>query len=200
VVFGSMGGEALSYHDLLPRNMRSSLGAQGWEYLELGRFWMYLLIIGMILWVAIIFRGLRPRLAVESPGNLPCLFLCCALSLPAFYAVGLLAHTQTTFAIGDFWRFWVVHLWVEDFLELFTTMLVALMFVLMGIVSERFATRLIYFDVMLYSVGGVVGTLHHCYFSGGPAVEVALAAFFSAAEVIPLPPLSGECRCYRRVR
>ena len=153
---------------------------------------MYLLIIGMVLWVVIIYRGLRPRLAVESRGNLPWLFLYSSLSIPAFYAVGLLTHTQTPFAIGDFWRFWVVHLWVEDFLELFTTMLVALIFVLMGIVSERFATRLIYFDVMLYSVGGVVGTLHHCYFSGGPAVEMALGAFFSAAEVIPLTLLTVE--------
>ena len=192
VVFGSLGGEYLSYHGLLPRGLRSFFGAQGWEYLELGRFWMYLLIVGMVLWVVIIYRGLRPRLAVESRGNLPWLFLYSSLSIPAFYAVGLLTHTQSTFAIGDFWRFWVVHLWVEDFLELFTTMLVALIFVLMGIVSERFATRLIYFDVMLYSVGGVVGTLHHCYFSGGPAVEMALGAFFSAAEVIPLTLLTVE--------
>ena len=192
VVFGSLGGEYLSYHGLLPRGLRVFFGAQGWEYLELGRFWMYLLIVGMVLWVAIIYRGLLPRLAVESRGNLPWLFLYSSLSIPAFYAVGLLTHTQSPFAIGDFWRFWVVHLWVEDFLELFTTMLVALIFVLMGIVSERFATRLIYFDVMLYSVGGVVGTLHHCYFSGGPAVEMALGAFFSAAEVIPLTLLTVE--------
>ncbi len=192
VVFGSLGGEYLSYHNLLPRGQRAFFGAQGWEYLDLGRFWMYLLIVGMLLWVAIIYRGLKPRLNVESRGNLPWLFLYSALSIPAFYAVGLLTHTRSTFAIGDFWRFWVVHLWVEDFLELFTTMLVALIFVLMGIVSERFATRLIYFDVMLYSIGGVVGTLHHCYFSGGPAVEMALGAFFSAAEVIPLTLLTVE--------
>lgn len=192
VVFGSLGGEFLSFHDLLPRNLRSFFGAQGWEYLDLGRFWMYLLIVGMVLWVAIIYRGLRPRLDVESRGNLPWLFLYSSLSIPAFYAVGLLTHTQSTFAIGDFWRFWVVHLWVEDFLELFTTMLVAMIFVLMGIVSERFATRLIYFEAILYSVGGMVGTLHHCYFSGGPAVEMALGAFFSAGEVIPLTLLTVE--------
>jgi nitric oxide reductase subunit B len=192
VVFGSLGGEYLSYHGLLPRAQRALLGAQGWEYLELGRFWMYLLILGMVLWLAIVYRGLSPRLATESRGNLPWLFLYSAFSIPIFYAVGLLTHTQSAFAIGDFWRFWVVHLWVEDFLELFTTMLVALIFVLMGIVSERFATRLIYFDIMLYSVGGVVGTLHHCYFSGGPAVEMALGAFFSAAEVIPLTLLTVE--------
>lgn len=192
VVFGSLGGEYLSYHGLLPRGQRAFLGAQGWEYLDLGRFWMYLLIVGMVLWLAIIYRGLRPRLGTESRGNLPWLFLYSALSIPAFYAVGLLTNTRSTFAIGDFWRFWVVHLWVEDFLELFTTMLVALIFVLMGIVSERFATRLIYFDILLYSVGGVVGTLHHCYFSGGPAVEMSLGAFFSAAEVIPLTLLTVE--------
>ena len=192
VVFGSLGGELLSYHNQLPRSLRSVFGAQRWEYLELGSFWMYLLIIGMILWVVIVYRGLVPRLVIESRGNLPWLFLYSSLSIPAFYAIGLLTHTQSTFAIGDFWRFWVVHLWVEDFLELFTTMLVALIFVLMGIVSERFATRLIYFDVMLYSIGGVVGTLHHCYFSGGPAVEMALGAFFSAAEVIPLTLLTVE--------
>jgi len=192
VVFGSLGGEYLSYHDRLPRGLRSFFGAQGWEYLELGRFWMYLLIVGLVLWLVIIYRGLVPRLKAESRGNLPWLFLYSSLSIPAFYAVGLLTHTQSTFAIGDFWRFWVVHLWVEDFLELFTTMLVALIFVLMGIVSERFATRLIYFDVMLYSIGGVVGTLHHCYFSGGPAVGMALGAFFSAAEVIPLTLLTVE--------
>ena len=157
----------------------------------MGRFWMYLLIVGMVLWVVIIYRGLRPRLVVESRGNLPWFFLYSSLSIPGFYAVGLLTHTQTPFAIGDFWRFWVVHLWVEDFLELFTTMLVALIFVLMGIVSERFATRLIYLDVMLYSIGGVVGTLHHCYFSGGPAVEMALGAFFSRPK-IPLTLLTVE--------
>jgi nitric oxide reductase subunit B len=192
VVFGSLGGELLSIHGMLPRAARPFFGAQGWEYIDLGRFWMYLLIVGLLLWIVIIYRGLRTRLAVESRGNLPWLFLYSSLSIPAFYAVGLMTRTQSTFAIGDFWRFWVVHLWVEDFLELFTTMLVANVFVLLGIVSERFATRLIYFDLILYSVGGVVGTMHHNYFSGGPAVQMALGAFFSAAEVIPLTLLTVE--------
>jgi nitric oxide reductase subunit B len=192
VVFGSLGGEALSIHGQLDGDARPTFGAQGWEYIDLGRFWMVLLVVGLLLWIVIIYRGLRPRLAVESRGNLPWLFLYSSLTIPAFYAVGLLAHTRGTFAVVDFWRFWVVHLWVEDFLELFTTMLVAYIFVLLGIVSERFATRLIYFDVILYSCGGVIGTMHHNYFSGGPAVQMALGAFFSAAEVIPLTLLTVE--------
>jgi nitric oxide reductase subunit B len=192
VVVGSLVGEAASYKGWLPPGVKPLLGAQGWEYLDLGRLWQVLLVLGMLLWCVILFRGLRGRLAGDSPGNLPYLFFYSALTIPLFYAVGLLNHTHTNFAIADFWRFWVVHLWVEDFLELFTTIMVAYIFVLLGVVSERTATRVIYFDALLYSVGGVVGTMHHLYFSGTPAIHMALGAFFSAGEVIPLTFLTVE--------
>jgi nitric oxide reductase subunit B len=192
VVIGSMVGEALSYHGVLRGGARPMVGAQGWEYLDLGRFWMYLLIAGMLIWLVILFRGLRSRLESESRGNLPWLFFYSAISIPLFYSAGLLTQTRGTFAIADFWRFWVVHLWVEDFLELFTTIMVAVIFVQLGVVSEKVATRVIYFDAILYSVGGVVGTMHHLYFSGTPAVHMALGAFFSAMEVIPLTFLTVE--------
>jgi nitric oxide reductase subunit B len=117
-----------------------------------------LLIVGLVLWIVILGRGLWGKLKTESPGNLPSLFFYSALSIPLFYAVGLLCHTKADFAIMDFWRFWVVHLWVEDFLELFTTIMVAYIFVLLGVVSEKTATRVVYFDIILYSFGGVVGT------------------------------------------
>jgi nitric oxide reductase subunit B len=120
------------------------------------------------------------------------IFFFSVLSIPAFYAVGLLAHPGHHFTTTDFWRFWVVHLWVEDFLELFTTILVVYVFVLLGVVHERIALRVIYLDVILYSAGGIVGTMHHVYFSGEPALHMALGAFFSAAEVIPLIFLTLE--------
>jgi nitric oxide reductase subunit B len=192
VVVGSLTGQALSYHGVLQGGARPLVGAQGWEYLDLGRLWMYLLIAGMLLWLVLLFRGLRGRLAGESRGNLPWLLFYSAVSIPLFYSAGLLTQTRGTFAIADFWRFWVVHLWVEDFLELFTTILVAVMFVQLGVVSELVATRVIYFDAILYSVGGVVGTMHHLYFSGTPAVHMALGACFSAMEVIPLTFLTVE--------
>lgn len=103
-----------------------------------------------------------------------------------------MAHPGENFTTTDFWRFWVVHLWVEDFLELFTTVLVAYIFVLLGVIQERTALRMIYLDVILYSAGGIVGTMHHVYFSGEPALHMALGAFFSAAEVIPLTFLTLE--------
>jgi nitric oxide reductase subunit B len=143
VVVGSMAGEAASYKGWLPQDAKSLIGAQGWEYLDLARVWQVLLVAGLILWCVILFRGLRSKLAGESRGNLPYLFFYSALSIPLFYAVGLLTRPHSNFAIADFWRFWVVHLWVEDFLELFTTIMVAYVFVILGVVSERTATRVI---------------------------------------------------------
>src|SRR5665213_3514932 len=119
------------------QNGWSWFGHQGFTFLDLGRFWQILLTVGLFFWVVILFRGLRNRLRNEYMGNLPWLFFFAALAIPAFYAGGLLVRNDSTFTTTDFWRFWVVHLWVEDFLELFTTVMVAYIFVLLGVVNQR---------------------------------------------------------------
>jgi nitric oxide reductase subunit B len=200
VVLGSLAGEAASILKKMPgKDLWFWIGAQGWEYLDLGRLWQILLVLGMIFWVAILFRGIRPRLVGEHPGNMPYLFLYSALSIPLFYAVGMVFGKNSTYAVVDFWRFWVVHLWVEDFLELFTTIMVAYIFVLLGVVRTTTATRVVYLDILLYSIGGVIGTMHHLYFSGAPAIHMALGAFFSAMEVIPLLLLTFEAWRFMRL-
>lgn len=174
-------------------------GAQGWEYLDLGRLWQIALTVGLVLWVVIIARGLSAKLRGQHLGSMPWGFFYAALSIPLFYGVGMLFEPKSHFAVIDFWRFWVVHLWVEDFLEIFTAVTVAYMFVLIGMVPERTATRLIYLEIILYSVGGIVGTMHHLYFSGTPAVHTALGAFFSAMEVVPLVLLTFEAWRFMRL-
>jgi len=199
VVVGSLLGEAAGMRDMLKGGLWYWLGAQGWEYLDLGRFWQILLVVGLFIWVAIVFRGMRSSLRGEAIGNMPYLFLYASLAIPVFYATGLLATRGSTYVVTDFWRFWVVHLWVEDFLELFTTATVAYIFMLLGVITERTATRVIYLSVLLYSVGGVIGTMHHLYFSGAPVAHMALGAFFSAMEVIPLTLLSLEAYSFLRL-
>jgi nitric oxide reductase subunit B len=189
VVVGSLLTEALSIYGVVPSG---SLLSQQWEYLDLPRLWQILLIIGMFLWIVIIYRGMRSRLRDESKLNMPWLFFFSGLAIPMFYAVGLLAGSDTPLSVADFWRFWVVHLWVEDFLELFTTVMVAYIFVMLGVVSQRIALGVFFLDVILYSAGGIIGTMHHLYFSGTPVEHMALGAFFSAAEVIPLTFLTVE--------
>jgi nitric oxide reductase subunit B len=191
VVVGSLAGEFASIHGWR-HAWWAWFGNQGFEYLDLGRFWQVLLTAGLFAWVGLLYRGMRVRLHREHWGNMPWLFFFTALAIPAFYAVGLLARPEENFTVTDYWRFWVVHLWVEDFLELFTTIMVAYIFVLLGVVAERVALTIIYLDIVLYSAGGVIGTMHHLYFSGTPVEHMALGAFFSAAEVIPLTFLTVE--------
>ncbi|HMT06186.1 MAG TPA: cbb3-type cytochrome c oxidase subunit I [Solirubrobacterales bacterium] len=192
VVFGTLIGSYLGIHGVLADAATNWFGLQGFEYLDLARIWQILLIVGLVVWVYMLFRVMRSRLRKEHPGNMPWLFFLAACAIPAFYAVGLLARTADDFTITEFWRFWVVHLWVEDFLEIFTTVMVAYMFVLLGVVREKVALMVILLDIGLYSVGGVVGTMHHLYFSGTPAEHMALGAFFSAIEVVPLTFLTVE--------
>src|SRR5690625_1739634 len=191
VVVGMLGGTAVSIFG--PDWARGSIFFdQQWEYLDLPRFWQILLVIGLFCWILIIYRAIRSRLRSESKFNMPWLFLYAGLAIPAFYAVGLLATTETHLTVAEFWRFWVVHLWVEDFLELFTTVMVAYVFVMLGVVRRKIAIQVIFLDVILYSMGGVIGTMHHLYFSGTPVEHMALGAFFSALEVIPLTFLTIE--------
>jgi nitric oxide reductase subunit B len=192
VVFGTLIGSYLGVHGVLDNAARNWFGLQGFEYLDLARLWQILLTIGLFVWVFMLWRVLRNRLRGEQVGNMPWLFFLAALAIPAFYAVGLIAQTGQHFTVNEYWRFWVVHLWVEDFLELFTTVMVAYMFVLLGVVRERVALAVIFLDIVLYSLGGVIGTMHQLYFSGEPAEHMALGAFFSAAEVIPLTFLTVE--------
>ena len=193
VVGGTLVGSYLTIHHVFEKaSVTNWIGLQGFEYLDLARIWQILLTAGLFIWVGMLYRVLRRRLKGEHPGNMPWLFFLAALAIPAFYAVGLIAQTNDNFTTTEFWRVWVVHLWVEDFLELFTTVMVAYMFVLLGVVRERVALTVVYLDILLYSVGGVIGTMHHLYFSGEPAEHMALGAFFSAAEVIPLTFLTVE--------
>ena len=191
VVFGSLAGEAISIFGA-GWAKGSIFFDQQWEYLDLPRFWQLLLVVGLFLWIAIIYRAIRSRLQTEHRLNMPWLFFYAGLAIPGFYAVGMLASTGSHLTVAEFWRFWVVHLWVEDFLELFTTVMVAYIFVMLGVVRRKIAIQIIFLDVILYSAGGVLGTMHHLYFSGTPVEHMALGAFFSALEVIPLTFLTVE--------
>ena len=197
VVVLSCLAEGASQHGL--SWAKGPLFAQQWEYLDLPFVFQVLLTLALFVWVFIIWRAMRRRLSNEHVANMPWMFMFAALAIPAFYAVGMMARTGTHVTVAEFWRFWVVHLWVEDFLELFTTVMVAYVFVLLGVVREKIALGIIFMDIILYSAGGVIGTMHHLYFSGTPVEHMALGAFFSAAEVIPLTFLTVEAWAFMQL-
>ncbi len=199
VVFGSLGGEWLGINDRLGK-LWFWFGHQGSEYLDLGRFWQLLLAVGLVGWLVLMYRALRPAIRDRQRSELASLFLYAAAAIPLFYLPALFFGPRTNFAVIDNWRFWIIHLWVEGFFELFATVLVAVIFVVLGLVTTRTATRVIYLDAILYLAGGIVGIGHHWYFTGQGTLNMGLAACFSALEVVPLTLLTLDAWDFVRLR
>jgi nitric oxide reductase subunit B len=189
VVAGSMLGEFLGINQRLG-DLWFWFGHQGWEYLELGRAWQVLLAIGLSGWLVLLFRGIAPARRDAERGEITSLFLYSAAAIPLFYLPAMFFGSTTNFAIVDAWRFWIIHLWVEGFFELFATVMVAIIFHQLGVVSHTTAARVVYLDAILYLGGGILGTGHHWYWTGQGTVNMAIAATFSALEVVPLTLLT----------
>jgi nitric oxide reductase subunit B len=185
VVVGSLLGELLGIKQFL-KSMWFWFGHQGWEYLDLGRGWQALLAAGLILWIVLLYRGVAPARRDPERREIATLFLLGATAIPLFYLPAFFFKGTTNYSVVDMWRFWIIHLWVEGFFELFVTIMVAVTFFLLGMVSQTTAVRVIYLDVILFLGSGLVGTAHHWYWTGQSNVTMALAAIFSALEVVPL--------------
>jgi nitric oxide reductase subunit B len=190
VIGGSLLGEWAGISQMLGQ-WWFWLGNQGWEYLELGRLWQYLLIVGLLAWFAILLKLVQPDTLSESAAKpLVRLFLLASLAIPLFYIPALFFGAKTNFTVVDTWRFWIIHLWVEGFFEFFATTMVALLFYQLGLTQRNVALRVIYLDAILYFAGGLIGTGHHWYFTGQSSVNMALSAMISVLEVVPLTLLT----------
>ncbi|HSR65258.1 MAG TPA: nitric-oxide reductase large subunit [Xanthomonadaceae bacterium] len=169
-------------------------GHQGWEYADMGRFWQIFLFVGLLLWLTLVGRSLWPILrGPESEGKaiVGLLFLS-TVCIGLFFGAALMWGEHTHISVVEYWRWWLVHLWVEGFFEVFATAVMALIFTRLGLIESRSATTAVLFATIVFMAGGVLGTLHHLYFVGTPTAVVALGASFSALEVVPLAYIGFE--------
>jgi len=187
VVGGSLTGEWLGIQQKLGR-LWFWLGAQGYEYVDLGRLWQILLFGGLLFWLWLMWRGIKPALFAEKrpDRSLVLLFLTSAIAIPMFYGAGLMYGQRSHIVTAEFWRWWVVHLWVEGFFEVFATVAIAYLFTQLGVLTVRTATKATLLSSVIFLFGGIIGTFHHLYFTGMPNSVLALGAVFSALEIVPL--------------
>ena len=192
VVGGSLAGEWLGIQQKLG-NLWFWFGSQGFEYIDLGRFWQILLFIGLVLWLVLMVRALKPALLRKSEDrSLLSLFLVSSVAIPLFYAAGLMYGQRSHLVTAEYWRWWVVHLWVEGFFEVFATVVIAFLFTRLKLLEIRSATRAVLFSTSIFLSGGIIGTFHHLYFAGSGAAVIALGSVFSALEVVPLTLIGFE--------
>ncbi len=163
------------------------IGNQGLEFTSMGRVWQILLFVGLLIWVTLLGRGLWPALKKpsESRGLIAMVFLS-ALCIGGFYATSLAWGRHTHYSIIEYWRWWLVHLWVEGFFEVFATAVIAFLFTKLGLVRGKSATNAVLFATIVFLSGGVLGTFHHLYWTGTPTGVLSVGAIFSALEVVPL--------------
>jgi nitric oxide reductase subunit B len=193
IVMGSLAGEWMGEMQRLGLSANFWFGEQGYEYVDLGRFWQIFLLIGLFLWLFLMGRALGPALRNPGPNrHLLALFLVASAAIALFYGAGLMWHRQTNLAVAEYWRWWVVHLWVEGFFEVFATVVIAFLFTRMGLLRIATATASVLFSTVIFLSGSILGTFHHLYFTGTPTAVLALGATFSALEIVPLVLIGFE--------
>jgi nitric oxide reductase subunit B len=193
IVVGSFAGQWLAVMQKLGLERNFWFGHQGWEYADMGRFWQWFLFIGLMLWLTLVGRALWPAMKKrdESRSIVGLLFLS-TTAIGLFFGAALMWGEHTHLSMVEYWRWWLVHLWVEGFFEVFATAVIAFLFTRLGLLQSKTATVAVLFATIVFMAGGVLGTLHHLYFSGTPTAVLALGASFSALEVVPLAYIGFE--------
>jgi nitric oxide reductase subunit B len=187
VVLGSMGGQWLSVMHMLPGSLWFWFGHQGYEYVDLGRVWQAALFVGLLLWLFLIARTAIPALRKKgTPKSLITLYFLSTAGIALFYSPGLFWGMRSHLSVVEYWRWWVVHLWVEGYFEVFATVVIAFLFAKLRVIKAESAAQAALLSGAIYLSGGIIGTLHHLYFSGTPTVALAFGSVFSALEIVPL--------------
>jgi nitric oxide reductase subunit B len=187
VVVGSLTGELLSVHNKLSDTGSFYFGHQGYEYVDLGRAWQIALFVGLLLWFFLMVRVLLPALRKSGEQKqLVRLLAVASAAIALFYGAGLTWGQHTHLSMVEYWRWWVVHLWVEGFFEVFATTVIAFFFMRLGLIRPGAAAAAALLSATIFLSGGIIGTCHHLYFSGTPTVALAWGSVFSALEVVPL--------------
>src|SRR4051812_31999017 len=193
IVVGSMAGQWFAVQQKLGFVTNFWFGHQGYEYVDLGRFWQLFLFVGLFVWLGLMTRAMWPAIRKPSESrHLLALFLLSSFAIASFYGAGLMWGRHTHLAIAEYWRWWVVHLWVEGFFEVFATVVIAFLFTRMGLLKTATATAGVLLSTAIFLSGGIVGTFHHLYFTGTPTAVLALGSVFSALEIVPLTLIGFE--------
>ncbi len=193
IVVGAFAGQWFAVMQKLGLANNFWFGHQGWEYVDLGRFWQIFLFVGLILWLVLVGRALWPALRRKDDlASIVGLLFLSTIAIAAFYGAGLMWGEHSHLSVVEYWRWWVVHLWVEGFFEVFAVAVISFLFVKLGLVRARTATVNVLFATFVFMAGGVLGTFHHLYFAGTTTAVIALGASFSALEVVPLALIGME--------
>jgi nitric oxide reductase subunit B len=186
VVVGGLSGIWLGAQGYIDGSLWWILGNEGLEYLEVGKLWQVGLLAGFVGWAYLVARGFKPLLDREPRHGLAHMILYAGGSIALLFVAGFLFTPKTNIAVTEFWRWWVVHMWVEGAFEFFIVAVVGLTLVSMNLLSKRSAEKAVLFEALFVMGTGVIGVSHHYWWIGMPDLWVPIGSVFSTLELIPL--------------
>ncbi len=167
------------------------LGNEGRELLNLGRVWDIGLVIGLVMWFLMVVSLVRKA---KENNILVGTIIWSAFGVATLYIAGMMPIHKIVpnYTVDDYYRWWVVHLWVELTFELFAAGVLAYLTVLLGLVSRKTAERIMLFELGLIMASGTLGVGHHYWWQGLDEYWIAVGGIFSALEPLPLVLLMIE--------
>ena len=161
------------------------LGNEGRELINLGRLWDIGLVVGLVFWFLLIITLIK-KSSTKNP--LVGTIIWSAFAIATLYIAGMMPITKImpNFTVDDYYRWWVIHLWVELTFELFAAGVIAFMTVSLGLISQKTAERVMFFELFLIMMAGTLGVGHHYWWQGLDEYWIAIGGIFSALEPLPL--------------
>lgn len=161
------------------------LGNEGRELVNLGRLWDIGLVIGLVFWFLLIISLIK-KAATNNP--IVSTIIWSAFAIATLYMAGMMPvhKIMPNFTVDDYYRWWVIHLWVELTFELFAAGVIAFFTVSLGLISQKVAVRTMFFELLLIMMSGTLGVGHHYWWQGLDEYWIAIGGIFSALEPLPL--------------
>lgn len=150
---------------------------EGRKFLEIPRALDYLVVVDVLLFLGLI--GLTILKAKKRTTTSLILFFG-LFAAAILYLPGMIDTTNQ--ANDSFWRWWVVHLWVEGVWELILGSILAFLLIKLTGVDREILEKWLYIIIGLTFLSGVLGTGHHYYWVGTPQYWLFVGGFFSALE------------------
>lgn len=160
-------------------------GNEGRELLNLGRLWDIGLVVGLVFWFLLIISLIR-KASTNNP--IVSTIIWSAFAIATLYIAGMMPvhKIMPNFTVDDYYRWWVIHLWVELTFEFFAAGVIAFFTVSLGLISQKVAVRTMFFELLLIMMSGTLGVGHHYWWQGLDEYWIAIGGIFSALEPLPL--------------
>ncbi len=150
---------------------------EGRKFLEIPRPLDYLVVVDVLLFVGLI-GGTIWRGKKQTTTSLVLFFG--LLTAALLYLPGLIETDNQTH--DSYWRWWVVHLWVEGVWELIMGAILSFLLIKITGVDREVIEKWLYIIVGFTFLSGILGTGHHYYYIGTPRYWLMIGGIFGALE------------------